>query len=171
MHMLAIGFQLLALALFVRGLRLSSGGSLLHGALAGGALALAALTTPRSDLFIAAFFLAWILLPLAGHHVHREARLQGAAAAVVLGRAVSDLDRRVARRARSGWLRYMAYIFSHEDTDVAILPTAMRDFSFSWTQVVTPAVALVGGLLAARGIRRERRAAFDDDVRPPRSRC
>ena len=159
MHMLAIGFQLLALALFVRGLRLSSGGSLLHGALAGGALALAALTTPRSDLFVAAFFLAWILLPLAGHHVHREARLQGAAAAVMF--AVPFLIWTVVSHGSpAGWLRYMTYIVSHEDTDVAILPTAVRDFSFSWNQVVTPAVALVGGLLAARGIRRERRAPF-----------
>ena len=50
----------------------------------------------------------------------------------------------------------MTYIFSHEDTDVALLPTAIREWAFSWPPVLTPAAALIGGVLAARGLRHDR---------------
>ena len=62
MHILAVGFEVLALAVFVRGLR-QPAGSVAHGAGAGLLLAAAALTTPRSYLFIAAFLTSCLLLP------------------------------------------------------------------------------------------------------------
>jgi hypothetical protein len=156
MHMLAVGFQMLALVLFVRGLRQPPGLGVLYGMSAGFALATAAMTTPRSYLFIAAFFASWILLPFAGYPFWRAARWQCTAAAVALcvpfliwiNTSHGDPIR---------WARYMAYIFFHEDTDVAILPTAIREWSFSWTPAVTPMIALIGGLVAAYGLRRERR--------------
>jgi hypothetical protein len=158
MHMLAIGFLMLALYLFVRGLRFPTVGRIAHGLLSGGALALAALTTPRSYLFIAAFFAAGILMSLMSRRVRRDMRWPFAAAAIGLG--VPWLMWIIASHGNPvRWARYMAFIFSHEDADVAILPTAVRDFSFSWTQIVTPAVAFLGGLLALNGMRRTWRSA------------
>ena len=54
----------------------------------------------------------------------------------------------------SAWVRYLTFIFTHEDTDVAILPTAVRDFSFHWSGVQTLAASVVGGLAAAASLMR-----------------
>ena len=160
MHMLAIGFELLALAAFVVGLRRPGRAGMLMSAAAGGALAMAAMTTPRSYLFIAAFFATGILLPLAGLPLVREARWKYLAAAA--GLCLPFLAWILVSHGNPlRWARYMAYIFTHEDTDIAILPSAVRDWQFSWGPVVTPAAAVAGAVLAARGIRRERRASFN----------
>jgi hypothetical protein len=156
MHALAVGCDLLALAVFVRGLSRPASQSIVHGVIAGLALAAGAMTTPRSYLFIAAFFVAWLVLPLVGHPFRRTARWQGAAAAA--GLCVPFLTWIVVSHGDPvRWVRYMSFIFLHEDTDVAILPTAVRALAFSWMPALTPMVALIGGLLAARGIARERR--------------
>ena len=160
MHMLAVGFELLTLAAFAGGLRQPGRAGVLLSAGAGVALAMAAMTTTRSYLFIAAFFGTGLLLRLAGSPLPRDARWKYAAAAAGFGLpflwwiVISHGD-------PIRWARYMTYIFTHEDTDVAILPTAMREFQFSWTPALTPLVGLVGAVLAARGIRRERRGSFN----------
>ena len=46
----------------------------------------------------------------------------------------------------------MAYIFSHEDTDVALLATAVRNYSFHWSGLVTLAAVLVGSFVTARSV-------------------
>jgi len=156
MHMLAVGFEMFALAVFVRGLRQRTSLRLLHGTTAGVALAIAAMTTPRAYLFIAAFFATWIMLPLARRPFRRATHWQFVAAAA--GLAVPFLVWiRISHGDPMSWARYMAYIFLHEDTDVAILPTAFRYWKFSWRLVVTPVIALLAALLAARGMHRERR--------------
>lgn len=160
MHMLAVGFELVALAAFVSGLRQPGRAGTPMAVAAGFALAAAAMTTPRSYLFVAAFFATAIVLPLAGFPLRRESLWKYVAAAAGFGLPFLAWIL-MSHGNPVSWLRYMAYIFTHEDTDVALLPTAVRDWQFSWTPALTPVVAVAGAMMAAIGIRRERRGSFD----------
>jgi hypothetical protein len=149
MDSLAVGFELLALTALVRGL-LSEDGAAPFGVLAGGALAAAALTTPRTFPF-----------------------MFGLAAAVACGLAASDGRRRAAAGrlfciaaitallpisiwivlGAGGfrfWLRMMWVVASHQRDDVALL-SGVRVLAFGWSRAVTPVVAIAGALaIAAR---------------------
>ncbi len=151
MHMLALGCEMLALASFVRGFDRRRGG-VRHGLAAGVWLSLAALTTPRSYPFVFAFFVAG-LVPSVFASAQKAVRYRLAAAAAVFvcimaGWAI------VSHGSVYAWFRYMAYISLHEDTDVAVLPTAVRSFMFHWSALVVPVPAIGLGLLAAWSIGR-----------------
>lgn len=155
MHMLAVGLQVLALAAFVSDFDDPSSNA--HsGAIAGLCLALAALTTPRSYPFVFAFFCAGSVLAI----VPEGRRALGSrllTAAIVLTVLLGSWAV-IAHGSVTAWVRYLAVIFTHEDTDVALLPTAVRTFSFHVSGVLTPAVAVVSGSLAAWSSLRPREA-------------
>ena len=149
MDTLAVGLELLALAVFVRGMVLERRHRC-HGAAAGLLLALAALTTPRTYPFIAAFFLGG-LFPLAWGTRRPQALQQIVTAALVCGSIVCLWAIRT-HGDPIRWVRFVVYIGLHEDTDVAILPTAVRTWSFSIARSISPFFALGGALLAARSL-------------------
>jgi hypothetical protein len=161
MHMLALAFETMALAVFVRGLTTPGRNAWFSGGASGLLLALAALTTPRSYLFIFAFLCAGVLLPWMPAHRRPSARRQFAIAVAVLF-ATMMAWATVSHGNPVRWFRYMTFIFLSEDTDVAILPTAVRDWSFGWSLVLTPAVAVTGAFLVARTLVRDRRTGERD---------
>ena len=151
MHMLAVGFEVLALAAFVKDFDRRRGGAR-NGVAAGLCLALAALTTPRSYPFVCAFVCA-ALAPAVFGTARAAIRYRFAAAmTVLLGAMVTWAI--VSHGGVAAWLHYMVYIATHEDTDVALLPTAVRSLSFHWSAVLMPATATLFGVLAAWSIRR-----------------
>ena len=151
MHMLAIGFEVLALATFVRAFDRRRSGRF-YAVLAGVLLLLAALTTPRSYPFIFGFIVAGCTPGIfGGARPAVRYRLVAAVLTLMIGMGCWAV---LSHGRVDRWVRYVAYIFTHEDTDVAILPTAVRDFSFHWSGLLTPAAAVAGGLLAAISLKR-----------------
>lgn len=151
MHMLALGFEVLALAAFVRAFdRRRSGRG--YAALAGVMLVCAALTTTRSYPFVFAFVVAAAVPGVFGSaRLAMRHRLTAVLVVLTVGMGLFAIS---SHGSIPAWIRYLAYIFTHEDTDVAILPTAVRDFDFHPSALITPCAAIVGGLLAAHMLRR-----------------
>lgn len=160
MHTLSVGFCVLALAAFVKDFDRRRGGAG-WGLLAGAFLLLAALTTPRSYPFVLGFVCAGMVPAMFGSA--RFAIRHRLAAAVVVVTGGMFLWATLSHGTILRWLRYMSYIATHEDTDVALLPTAIRDFQFHWSGIITPGAAIVGGLVAARALKT--RAGGKDDGR------
>ena len=155
MHLVAVGLQVLALAAFVTDFEDDSK-TAQYGAMTGVCLALAALTTPRSYPFIFAFVCAGCTPAILGRGRRAITRRLGAAVLVLAG--IMGSWAVISQGSVTAWVRYLAEIFTHEDTDVALLPTAVRTFSFHVSGVLTPAVAIAAGLLAAWSIHRGRDA-------------
>jgi hypothetical protein len=153
----AVGLELLALAVYVRGLtdpdRLPW-----HGAAAGVLLLAAALTTPRTYPFIVAFFIAGALLLLLDPPHARTIRLQLLAgfAVFVAGLLAWTVH---AHGGPGRWLHYLAFVLTREDTDVAVLSTSVRDLAFNWTSAITPAAAGIAGAAATVAVWRRWRTA------------
>jgi len=151
MHMLAIGCETLALSSFVGHFDRRRGGAR-HGLAAGLWLSLAALTTPRSYPFVLAFFAAGLAPSIYGSATkavrYRLLVVAGVFSAVML----AWMFRSHGGPAR--WFRYMAFIATHEDTDVALLATTDRTVAFHLSGVLTPLPTIAFGLLAAWSIRR-----------------
>jgi hypothetical protein len=55
------------------------------------------------------------------------------------------------------WARYMVAIFSHEDSDIALLPGAVRVWSFNWSAPMTASVAVGAMAVAAVAVGRTAR--------------
>ena len=146
MHMLAVAFEVLAMAVFVADFDAARTG-VREGAIAGALLALAALTTPRSYPLLFAFVCAAILQAAAGP-ARSAMRWRLGAALIVLGVVIATWAI-WSHGSITAWAHYLSYIFTHEDTDVALLPTAVREYSFHWSGVLTPTAALLAGLVAA----------------------
>jgi Glycosyltransferase family 87 len=142
MHMLAIGFEVAAMAAFARGRRLVTGVCLL----------LAALTTPRAYPFIVAFACAAAIVGCVG--TTRRAVRRGAATALLVCAAGMVVWAVRSHGSVAAWTRYMTFIATHENTDVAVLPSAVRDFAFHWSGLLTPIVAIGVGVFAALSLRR-----------------
>lgn len=151
MNMLTIGFEVLALAVFVKDLDRGRRG-LVRGMAAGALLGLAALTTPRSYPFIGAFLLAGLLAPMlaTSGRVIRDRTIAALLALFTWMCAWAV----VSHGSVTAWVRYMVYIFLHEDSDVAVLPTAERILAFHWSGILTPAAVILFGVLAAWSLRR-----------------
>ena len=154
MHMLAVGLEVLALAAFVT--NVDRGRGVEWGVMAGLCLALAALTTPRTYPMVLAFMSAGCVAMMT--RGSRDAMAYRFLAAVVAFLGVMLFWTVISHGGPGAWLHYMAYISTHEDTDVALLPTAERNFSFHLSGVLTPGVAVVCGLAAAWSIRKLRGA-------------
>jgi hypothetical protein len=166
MATLALGFEMMALAVFVCGLRAERRRAW-YGAGAGALLSLAALTTPRTYLFIAAFFMAGVLSPGLSRAERRRASRQLAVTFATLAVAVGAWA--VASHGSvTNWARYISFILRHEDSDVAILPSADRRWLFSVGNATVPFIAAALGvavtaLLSRRAERHDERtgvAAF-----------
>jgi 4-amino-4-deoxy-L-arabinose transferase-like glycosyltransferase len=151
MDLLAVGFEVLALAVFLRGLAGSH--SWPHGAAAGGLLAAAMLTTPRTYPFIAAFFVSGLVLLWRATAWRNRVAPQLSGAAMVLAGAGAVWASHIPGGAAT-WARYMAFVATHEWSDVAILPAAERAWSFAVSSIVTPAFAATGALAAAWRLRK-----------------
>ncbi len=162
MDLLAVGFEVAALAAFAAALTREP--RRLGWALAcGGLLTLAALTTPRTYPFILACAVCGIWLPWGRPDDRRAARLL---IAVALGVLAIGLGAWVLSQpgGAAGWLSRLARVAANEDKDVALLPRASRAWAFLPSRALTPAFALVlGGLslwpLTAGIVRDRRRAA------------
>ena len=149
MHMLAIGFEVMAMAVFAAKFDRRRNGAW-RGVLAGLFMGLAGLTTPRSYQFIFAFFCAG-LIPALFASATKAVRYRLTAAFVTLA-VIFLVWTTYSHGSPIAWTRYMAYIFSHEDTDVALLPTAVRNYSFHWSGLVTLAAVLIGSFVTARSV-------------------
>jgi hypothetical protein len=117
-----------------------------------GALFGAALTTPRSPPFMLGFVVAAIAIlssvrPESRRHVWRQLAI-----CVVTGLTIASSDPGPVGGPRP-WLRMMSFIAAHEDTDVAILPTMVRQLSFVWWQGVSIVFAVIGAFVAAWRLR------------------
>jgi hypothetical protein len=154
MHTTAVAFEILALATFVRGL-MQERAPLSHGATAGFLLALASLTTPRTYPFVVAFMVAGAVLPGMPVAFRRRAYTQLAAAVGVFVIGIG-LWATMSHGNPFRWARYMTFILTHEDADVAILPSATRVWAVSWSAPVTVMFAVVGVAVAAAAIARSR---------------
>ena len=158
MDTLAVGFEILALAVFARGFQRRSR-PWLHGAAAGALLALAALTTPRTYPFVGAFFagsaaLLWVSREPRGL-AWRQIAACGVTVLLIGGAWTIAVHGSPAR-----WFDYMSFIGTHENIDVALL-AASRDWSFTPWAVITP-LAIAAALILASS---KRHAAGADDVR------
>jgi hypothetical protein len=123
-----------------------------HGDAAGALLGAAVLTTPRTYPFGVGFLCAGGLLACTSPR--RRHVLQPFAAAVAVLAAVGVTWAIAAHGTPLKWLQYLAFIATHENTDVAVLPTAIRDWAFNRTGLITPVFALAGtGLAALRHVR------------------
>jgi hypothetical protein len=147
MDPVGVALEMAALATFVTGVARGTRPAW-YGLGAGAFLALAALTTPRTWLFIAAFMAGAVALLWTQRG---RARTTWIALAV----AVAALVVTVAAWATHAdanpirWAHFIGFIITHEDTDVAILPAATRIWAMNWRYVITPAAAIAGALLAA----------------------
>lgn len=146
MHMLALGFEVLALAAFVKDFDRRRSGAW-RGALAGLFLALAALTTPRSYPFVFGFFCAGLVPTFFGSG--RLAIRHRFMAALMVFVVVVITWAGYSHGTPAAWVRYLAFIFMHEDTDVAILPTAVRTYGFHLSSLVSLVAVLAGSFAAA----------------------
>lgn len=153
MEAIAVGFEVMALAIFVAGLTRDARADG-HGALAGGALSLAALTTPRTFPFIFAFVVSGIWLYLISGRTP-EARRQFIVAMLVLSASFCAWTV-WSHGSPFRWVRFMWVILTHEDTDVALVPTAIRWWQFSWSLAITPLFAVAAALVAASRMARHR---------------
>jgi hypothetical protein len=152
MDTLAVGFEMLGLAVFLHGLT-HQRDAWLHGLASAALFGAAALTTPRSFPFMLGFAVAGIailpsVLPDARRHVWGQLTI-----CVVTGLAIVLAWTYVSVGGPRPWLRMMSFIASHEDTDVAILPSMVRQLTFVWWQGVTFVFATVGALVAAQRLR------------------
>jgi hypothetical protein len=146
MDPVAVALELAGLTAFVLGL-LRGTRSAWYGLASGLFLALAALTTPRTWLFIAAFLMSGVLI---GWTQHGRTRSTWTALAVAAWTVVVCVTAWATYSHTNplSWARYIGFIITHEDTDVAILPAATRQWAMNWRYVITPAVAIAGALLA-----------------------
>ena len=146
MATLGVGFELAALAIFVHGFGTGRPGR--FGLGAGLFLLLAALTTPRTYPFIGGFIaagLVWVGTTRDGWR-DRARQFLVSIATLAVGMTVWAI---ASHGDPIRWVRYMSFILSHEDSDVAILPTAERQWLFSPAQTVTPVIAVSAALLVA----------------------
>jgi hypothetical protein len=155
METLAAGLQVMALAAFARGFLVPERWAT-AGSIAGGSLLLAALTTPRTYPFVAAFF---VCACVTAFMTRRKGAFRPAIAAGVVFTIGFVLWTLVEHGGPVSWARSMLFILAREDTDVATLQTATRVLAFNWSSVATPAAALAGGVLGflhlVRNVRRD----------------
>jgi len=148
MDTLAVGIQILALAAFVHGVR-SGAQPTLYGAVAGILLALAALTTPRALPFVGAFIAGGVLLPACLPPKRTRIVYIPLLAMIVSFAAIFAVWGTYAHGTPIDYLRYLAWVATHEDTDVTLLPTASRVWFFRPWAVVTTLFAIIGTFVAA----------------------
>lgn len=152
METLVAGFELIALAVYVRGL-LGRTRPVISGAIAGGCVLLAALTTPRTYPFVAAFFVCGCAMTFVSRHrssvLTQLAIAAGVFVAGFLAWTVAEHGGPVQ------WAQNVIFILTREDTDVAPLETATRVLAFNWSSAVTPVAALVGATLGCWHLARE----------------
>lgn len=149
MHLLAIGFEVMALAVFASKFDRRRDGAW-RGGLAGLFLGLAFLTTPRTYPFVVAFFCAG-LVPALFASATKAVRYRLGAAFITMS-AIFLIWTTYSHGSPLAWFRYMAYVGAREDIDVAVLPTAIRRFGFHWSGMVTLTAVLVGSFVMARSV-------------------
>ena len=149
METLAVGFELMALAVFVRGL-VADRDALTHGMAAGALLTLAMLTTPRTYPFVAAMIVSGVVFSIGQGARPARTQIIAASGALALGLCVWAVR---VHGSPLQWLKYVTYILLREDTDVAWLDTAVRRWSFSWSAMITPAWSVAASLVAAARMR------------------
>ncbi len=120
MDALAVGLAIASLALLARALTREAP-SPLFAAAAGTTLALAGLTTPRALPFVLAVTLSGVTLAWAPPE-RRRAMLVTFAAAVGTCAALMLAWTGIEHGSPVRWLRYLAFIATREDSDVAMLP-------------------------------------------------
>jgi hypothetical protein len=152
MDTLAVGFEMLGLAIFLHGLT-HQRAPWLHGLGSAVLFGAAALTTPRSFPFMLGFAVAAVailpsVLPEARRHVLAQLSI-----CVATGLGIVVAWTFVSAGGPRRWLHMMSFIASHEDTDVAILPTMVRQLTFVWWQGVTFVFATIGAFVAAHHLR------------------
>jgi len=151
MDPLAVGLEMLGLAVFLHGLVRERSPSL-HGLGAGMLLSAAGLTTPRTFPFLFGFLIAALtILPTAAPEGRRVAWRQLTATMVTVI-AVYGAWIVLSSATPLRWLRMMTFIATHENTDVALL-RSVRDAQFVWWQAITLAFSVIGALLAAFKLR------------------
>lgn len=148
MDALAVGFELLGLAVLVRGLASRRRGWK-HGITGGVLLASAALTTPRTFPFMLSLVVAAAaVLPLTDGRMRRSAsRLLTVAAVTSLVLFGAWLT--VGAGGAGSSLRIMWSVATNQRDDVTLLP-GTRILSFAWSRAVTPVAGIIAALLFAR---------------------
>jgi hypothetical protein len=146
MDSLAVGLELLGLAVLVCGLLRADRGW--RYGIAGGALvAAAALTTPRTFPFVAVLLMTAPLIPIFPRTdavIRRDAtRTIGAASVTTV--ALIALWIIFGAGGFGAWWRMMWSIATQQREDITIL-SGFRPLGFAWWRLVTPAVAVVGAL-------------------------
>ena len=156
METLAVGLEMLAVAVFVCGLRADRWRAW-YAAAAGLLLTLGALTTPRTYPFVAAFFAAGLFFPGMTPDERRQAWRQMGATFGTFAIGIGTWAI-VSHGSVLAWMRYMAFILTHEDSDIAMLPTARRQWLFSIGAAVTPLASALSAIAVAALCSRARRA-------------
>jgi hypothetical protein len=140
MQSLAVGFEIISLAMFVAQRSVACGGF----------LALAALTTPRTYPFVVAFVASGTACYVLRRQPDPDRRRFLTATAVAM--ACLILWATWSFGSPLHWARFMALVLTREDTDVALAQAAIRWWQFSWSLIITPLFAVAG--LAAIFVRR-----------------
>jgi hypothetical protein len=148
MDSLAVGLEMCGFAILLEGI-VKQTRPKLYGIASGVLLSTAALTTPRTFPFLFGLAIAAIVEHWRAPSIPRAIRVQGAVTAIT-GVTIFLLWTTLSSGGPLPWLRFMAYVATHENTDVALLPSAtVRDLMFTWWQSVTLAFSVVGALVAA----------------------
>lgn len=152
MDSLAVGLEMSGFAVLVGGL-VRPVRPVLQGIAAGTLLAAAALTTPRTFPFMLGIAVAALVELRRAAVIPRPVRVM-AAATVATGLSIFLAWTIASSGGPLPWFRLMVRVATHENTDVALLPSAVvRDLMFTWWQSVTLLFSVTGGLVAAYLIR------------------
>jgi hypothetical protein len=144
MHPVGVALEIVALAGVAAVARWPA--SWWPGLLAGSGLAGAALTTPRAYPCVLAFVLAGVLWRQWAPGLRRSWTV-----AVTLA-GVAVVSWAIASGGLAGWVDLIWTVFSSEDRDVALLPTAARNWAPSGGMLVTAVAGVIGTLVAARAL-------------------
>jgi len=146
-----VALELFGLGVFVHGITFGRW-PWLHGMASGLLLTGAVLSTPRSFPFMLGFAVALVVvLPRSTAAARGTLARQAGVCVGVVGVLWLIWTIHASGGPRE-WFHMMAYVATHEDTDVALL-RVQRDWMFVWWQSLTPTFAIAGAVILAWRLR------------------
>jgi hypothetical protein len=146
MDALAVGFAMLALAVYASGLA-TGRRPIITGVTSGALFAAAALTVPRTFPLVGTAVVVGLVM-VGGSKAGLKSRLYVWLAATITLGAVVVAWAVVAHGGPIAWMRFHVYLAARQTSDVALAAGAVREWSATPWQLITFVAAIVGLVLA-----------------------